>query len=79
MVWTLDQPDWGDSSHSIAFTAELKTEMLLVHVILNAYWNALDFELPRPHDCREIRWRRWIDTFLDSPNDIHDWWGLAAL
>ena len=27
----------GAVSHSIAFTAELKTEQMLVHLILNAY------------------------------------------
>jgi len=45
----------------------------LVHVILNAYWEPLEFELPPPaHGAREP-WRRWIDTALDSPLDIVDW------
>jgi len=37
----------GESSHSIAFTVEIRREKLLFHVILNAYWEPLDFELPR--------------------------------
>src|SRR5262249_44285372 len=41
------RPDWGDSSHSIAFTVEVKRERLFFHVIVNAYWASLDFELPR--------------------------------
>ena len=47
---------------------------MVFHVILNAYWEPLDFELP-PVVVAGARdhWRRWIDTFLDSPHDIVDW------
>jgi glycogen operon protein len=69
----LHQPDWGDSSHSIAFTAELRKERLLCHLIMNAYWEPLDFELPRVGDGIEDSWLRWIDTSLDSPHDIVEW------
>jgi isoamylase len=67
----LHQPDWRDCSHSIAFTAEARKNKLLFHLILNAYWEPLDFELP-PME-RGKPWRRWIDTALDSPSDIVDW------
>jgi glycogen operon protein len=69
----LNQPDWGKSSHSIAFTVEIRQEKLLFHVILNAYWQPLDFELPRLDNAAENPWRRWIDTALDSPHDILEW------
>jgi len=69
----LGQPDWGESSHSIAFTAEIPKERLLFHVIVNAYWQPLDFELPRVEKAGENPWRRWIDTALDSPHDILQW------
>ena len=69
----LNQPDWSEHSHSIAFTAELRQERLLFHVILNAYWQPLDFELPRLDSAGENPWRRWIDTALDSPHDILEW------
>src|SRR6266700_3347338 len=69
----LNQPDWGESSHSIAFTVEIRGEKLLFHVILNAYWQRLDFELPRLDSAGENPWRRWIDTALDSPRDIVQW------
>jgi glycogen operon protein len=69
----LDRPDWGDSSHTIALTVELRNAGLMVHLIFNAYWEALDFELPAPDGARDKRWRRWIDTALASPNDIHPW------
>ena len=69
----LNQPDWGKASHSIAFTVEIRREKLLFYVILNAYWQPLDFELPRLDSAGENPWRRWIDTALDSPHDIFEW------
>jgi len=67
----LHEPDWRPSSHSVAFTAGLTKERVFLHVILNAYWEPLEFELPSVADGGP--WRRWIDTFLDSPHDIVDW------
>jgi glycogen operon protein len=69
----LNQPDWSESSRSLAFTVELRQEKLLFYVILNAYWEPLDFELPQFDNARQDPWRRWIDTALDSPYDIVDW------
>jgi isoamylase len=64
----LGQPDWSPCSHSIAFEAVSANQELRLHLILNAYWEPLDFELPAPHS-----WRRWIDTVLASPHDIVEW------
>jgi isoamylase len=69
----LGQPDWSTASHSIALTAEIQREKLLVHMILNTYWQPLDFELPRLDGAGENPWRRWIDTALDSPHDVLEW------
>jgi glycogen operon protein len=66
------QPDWSPQSHSVALSAELKQEGILAHIILNAYWEPLEFELP-PVGNGTGRWRRWIDTGLDSPLDIVPW------
>ena len=67
------QPDWNDYSHSLVLTAEAAKEGLLFHLIFNAYWEPLVFELPRAgHDGR-TDWHRWVDTSLDSPNDIVEW------
>jgi glycogen operon protein len=68
----LNQPDWSRFSHSIAISGELKSEGVFAHVILNAYWEALDFELPALSGGRD-NWRRWIDTALDPPHDICEW------
>jgi isoamylase len=41
-------------------------------VILNAYWEPLYFELPAVGIGKD-GWRRWIDTSLESPDDIVEW------
>jgi glycogen operon protein len=47
-------------------------EDLRLHVILNAYWEPLEFELPLATSATGP-WRRWIDTALESPRDIVEW------
>jgi isoamylase len=69
----LNQPDWRACSHSIALTVEIRPERLLFHLILNAYWEPLDFELPAVSDLGASSWLRWIDTSLDPPDDIVPW------
>jgi glycogen operon protein len=69
----LGHPDWGAASHSIALNVGIRRENMLFHLIFNAYWEALDFELPRLNSAGGVRWRRWIDTALDSPHDIVEW------
>jgi isoamylase len=66
------QPDWGNESHSVAFEAVLEGEQLRVYIVLNAYWEHLDFELP-PIAGHATSWHRWIDTSFDSPLDIFPW------
>ncbi|MEI2722750.1 MAG: glycogen debranching protein GlgX [Verrucomicrobiota bacterium] len=69
----LNQPDWSDHSRSVAFTAEIRKEKLRIHLIFNAHWAPLDFELPPPGKGAANAWRRWIDTAQESPNDIVPW------
>jgi glycogen operon protein len=66
----LDQPDWSHCSHSLALCMEIAAG-LQFHLILNAYWEPLIFELPTVNGTET--WRRWIDTALDSPHDIVEW------
>jgi isoamylase len=64
-----NHPDWGPDSQSIALTALNRNGRLVIHMMLNAFWEPLTFELPPPQNA----WQRWIDTALDSPEDIHPW------
>jgi glycogen operon protein len=68
----LHLPDWSPWSHSLALGAEVPAEDLSLHMILNAYWEPLEFELPYVKGSGGVR-RRWIDTALDPPDDIVEW------
>jgi glycogen operon protein len=75
----LYQADWGDNSHTISFLVEMKHARLLVHVIFNAWVEALDFELLNAGGAAAKPWRRWIDTSLNSPDDIVSWQDAAPV
>jgi len=66
----LGQPDWNSNSHSLALYLEARVTNLRLYVIINAYRDPLDFELPPA--AHENPWRRAIDTSLDSGADIAD-------
>ena len=67
----LNEPDWGHSSHTIAATVEIAGEDLRLHLMVNAWWEPLDFEVPA--DEGGSQWRRCLDTALPSPDDIRPW------
>ena len=69
----LRQPDWGEASHSLAVMARINDGRLRLHLMLNAYWEPLTFELPPSSEGRRRRWRRILDTALEAPNDILPW------
>ncbi|TGU70090.1 glycogen debranching protein GlgX [Geomonas terrae] len=69
----LGTPDWSHESHSIALTVRSNTKSLVFHYMVNAYWEPLSFMLPSPRKLPGGRWHRWIDTSLDSPDDIAPW------
>jgi glycogen operon protein len=66
----LNQPDWGDHSHSLACTVRSIKGRFLIHLMFNPYWEALEFELPPVGESPASGWHRWIDTALDSPDDF---------
>jgi glycogen operon protein len=68
----LNAPDWSYESHTLAATARLLGDGLALHVMNNAYWEPLEFEIPMPGGAQGP-WRRVIDTFLDAPEDISSW------
>jgi isoamylase len=64
----LNRPDWGSDSHSLAFELLHGPSGEHIDILLNAYWEPLQFDLPATVSGRV--WRRLIDTSLDSPLDI---------
>ena len=61
------QPDFAESSRSVALT--LRAGPGALHIIFNAYWEPLDFELPALDGTLD-GWRRIVDTTLDAPDDL---------
>ncbi|MCA9607128.1 MAG: hypothetical protein KC619_16090 [Myxococcales bacterium] len=62
----LHEPDFADDSHSLALTVRAIGGSRLVHAILNAWIEPLDFELPvvaRP-------WQRVVDTMIEGDGAI---------
>ena len=64
----LGQPDWGADSHTLAFTLGHDSANECLHVMLNAYWEELEFEVPPP--LAKSSWKRVCDTSLSPPNDF---------
>jgi glycogen operon protein len=62
----LFRPNWGKDSRHLAFQVRGRNRQ--GYIILNAHWEALSFELPSGPNG----WRRIIDTFRPSPEDICD-------
>ena len=68
----LNEPDWSDVSHSLAATFRFDADRVALHLMINSYWEALAFAIP-PLDEKYQPWRRCLDTFRPSPEDICGW------
>jgi isoamylase len=68
----LNEPDINPWSHSLAVTVRPRLRAVSFHVMFNAYWQPLTFDLPRPEPDVHGCWRRWIDTYHDAPDDVSD-------
>jgi len=68
----LGSPDISAESHSLAVTASSLSGDLMMHFALNAYWEALDFELPALPGWATSGWRHVIDSSRPSPHDLVD-------
>ncbi len=66
----LDKPGWNDPyARVLSFTLAGLDGSDDLHVILNMFWEAVDFELP---SVPGRRWVRAVDTTLPAPDDIVD-------
>jgi isoamylase len=68
----LHEPDLSPWSHSLAVTVRPRLQAASLHAMFNAFWQPVTFELPRPEPGVHGRWRRWIDTYRDAPDDVCD-------
>ena len=69
----LNQQGWGDEDHSLALTIQDPEGGFSCYFIFNAYWEALEFELPPLEEGERQGWYRWLDTNLAAPYDISPW------
>ncbi len=72
IIWhgtRLGHPDWRDDSHSLAFSLNHPECGEHLHVMLNAYWQPLIFDLPPPRQPGNC-WHRIVDTALLAPEDF---------
>lgn len=73
IIWhgqRLQQPDWSDNSRCLAFSLCHPEHEERLHVIFNAYWEPLEFELPSLKLGNA--WYRIVDTSLPAPEDFAD-------
>ena len=69
LIWhgvKLGQPDWSNESHSLAFSLRHPAAEEHLHIMFNAYWQDLEFELPIIGHGE--RWHRIIDTSVPLPD-----------
>jgi glycogen operon protein len=67
----LNQPDWGYDERTLAATVPLLGYRSILHLMINAYWEPLDFQVPVV-DAGSEAWRVAVDTYADTPHDIYD-------
>jgi isoamylase len=67
----LDQQDWADDAHSLALSARDPESGLSLYLMINAYWEPLEFALPPRPDGQG--WHCWLDTSLPPPREISPW------
>jgi glycogen operon protein len=58
----LHRPDWSPFSNSIAISEELKNGGLLLHAVMNSYWESLDFGTSETGERSELA--AVVDTAL---------------
>lgn len=57
----LNKPDWSKNSHSVAFTVHHPKAKEHLHIMVNAFWKPLTFQLPElPNGAS---WRYVVDTY----------------
>ena len=63
-------PDVSNTSHALAMSRTSFSGKDVFYLMLNAYWEPLDFALPAAPAATQ-GWRLWIDTSQPAPCDIY--------
>lgn len=63
----LNKPDWSKNSKSLAFTLFHPEANETIHVMVNAYWKSLNFQIPA---VKGKHWYIVVDTAASAPNDF---------
>lgn len=65
-----DKPDWSYHSRSLAWQYSINTndKSCEIYIAANSFWEPLKFRLPEL-DTNQ-KWHRFLDTSLESPEDI---------
>lgn len=73
VVWhgpKLRQPDLNSHSHTLAFTLVNPRYDHQLHIMINAYWEPINFDVPPLSDKFQEPWRRIFDTSMDINGQI---------
>ena len=65
----LKKPDWSENSKSLAFTLFHPEANEIIHVIVNAFWKNLKFQIPK---LSGKKWHKIVDTSAAAPNDFFE-------
>ena len=61
----VNKPDWGDWSHTLGYSINVKDKGAAIWIGFNAYKESMLFDLPTPISP----WKKYIDTsFLKNKN-----------
>ncbi len=63
-------PDWRNNSHSLAYSLHNPEFKADLYVIMNAYWEQLQFQLPGTDLSQGREWHLIINTALSGPDDF---------
>lgn len=66
----IGKPDWSGESHSLALSVHNFAGTRVRYVAINAYWEPLEFELPRIDALPPEGWLRAVDTSLPTPEEV---------
>jgi glycogen operon protein len=72
IIWhgtDLKKPGWEEDSHTLAFSLHHPEQDEQLYIMLNAYWQPLEFQLP-PLLTSKKHWYRIVDTALPPPHDF---------